>query len=741
MTHVIITGTVYPVQGVQEHVELFVCSFFFFFFFDYQIFSIKIKKTGIDLTNNRLYGKFPNNILKDLPFLQILRLQQNSLTGTFPNELADVPELKELTLGGSHSGAMPEWTAHPETYTLMHFHGSFSQSQWQDMSQLTALEEFRIWNTQVSGTIPSFDTLTSMRNLHIDDNDRLVGTIPDFSRGPTGQFTLIDELVISNNAKVSGTIPDFTDMIHAVTVRIDEMPGVKGTIPAVNTMTELVNFDLSDNRIHGTLPPFSPLTESTLQNVNLENNVLNALDSLLAPTPSNYLALRTLTFDRNKITGTVPCHRIAWPQLVTFRGFNNRLTGTLPCLDNLMNLAEYSMSENDFTGNLPNTNIGAGCKIFKIDNNRLSGPIPQGFINGFHLATSIWLGANGFTGVIPELAHISTLENFHVHRNFGYKEIKPVSIKGYGSIDVNVVAALDGDSNTDWNCSAGTGDSCQILVDFGRPVCIENIRIQESKLTRGTFDLERTEKSSEGCPLNIRIFQSGVSNTMSSLTEPVVRKEWTNSNLASRSAGNGINYWFNWQTCSPGSWRNIGREGTITNEDGSCWHESSHGEGGSWDPYCRDQTRYWRINIRNCASFPCRVAELKFFEGDRMTGTIPVLPKSLNTLWAYGNQLTGTIPLVGPAWSGEIKVQDNWLDSFTPFCPALTNTHKVWMDHNRLTGTIPPMNCLSTAESIRLGHNSLTGLFYFIYLTHYTTTTNSTATNFQNRNYSEVFMW
>eukprot|EP01064_Diplonema_japonicum_P009391 TRINITY_DN1688_c1_g3_i1.p1 TRINITY_DN1688_c1_g3~~TRINITY_DN1688_c1_g3_i1.p1 ORF type:complete len:1707 (+),score=319.72 TRINITY_DN1688_c1_g3_i1:57-5177(+) len=664
---------------------------------------------GIDMDYNSMRGKIPNGWLAKLPDLEKLDLDGNGITGTFPDELENVPNLNNLQLGGSHTGPLPDfWTKHPETYNVLHFHGSFSGTH-PPLTTMTALQEYYLWNTEVSGTIPTFDTLTEMLRMRINENDRLTGTIPDFSRGPTGQFTKILELQISDNDGLSGTIPPFTDMTVAEYVRIDEMGSVSGTLPPLLTMTRLQRFDVSHNRLIGPVPPFAAQNQQTLTGIWVEENFLTAIPAL-DQNPTRLDALTTLSFHHNLVTGTLPCHQVAYRSLQYLRGYNNRLTGTLPCLDNLLVIDEYRMDYNDFTGTLPDLTSGPGIKQFTVDNNMLSGTIPVGFVNGIVQVEKLHLGANGFSGTIPDVVYMSELTDFHVHRNIGYEELTPVTITSLGSLggDTTLAAARDGDPNTDWECLPGSGDVCNVLVDFGRPVCLENLRLQESVQTRPTNGtVQENIAPVMGCPVSATIYQGSTSFALGAIDEPMIWRQH-DQNTGSRNGRHG----YNWQTCSPSSWRNMGRE-RLTNHEAGCGPNSGpHGEGGGWDPYCRDKTQYYRLNIDRCSTVPCKVAEIKFFAAtSRLSGTIPKLPPDMDSFWGYGNQLTGTIPILGSRWERELRVSDNWLDGpLEPFCPSLGSLDLLWIDHNKITGTLPGNhNCLGQVTSMRVGHNQLTG--------------------------------
>eukprot|EP00755_Sulcionema_specki_P033262 Sspe_Gene.100362::Locus_75058_Transcript_1_1_Confidence_1.000_Length_819::g.100362::m.100362 len=166
---------------------------------------------GIILNDNNLDGTFPKGLLKNWPQLKRLHLRGNPISGTFPDELDSTPLLEELSLGSSFSGTLPS-LPHPATYKSLYFQGRGLEGRFPPFSNLTALEKYHLYQTQVSGRIPDVTDLTRTERFVIYDNNNLNGPLPDFSRGPTGQFTMLKHLEIRYNNQLDGTVPDLTDL-------------------------------------------------------------------------------------------------------------------------------------------------------------------------------------------------------------------------------------------------------------------------------------------------------------------------------------------------------------------------------------------------------------------------------------------------------------------------------------------------------------------------------------------------
>ncbi len=93
----------------------------------------------------------------------------------------------------------------------------------------------------------------------------------------------------------------------------------------------------------------------------------------------------------------------------------NRLSGPIPDdLNHLVNLETLSMSNNDFTGDIPSFNRLHRLKSLRISDNRLSGDLPS-FASNNKLRT-LDLSGNGITGSIPAnfLAATNTDETVYI---------------------------------------------------------------------------------------------------------------------------------------------------------------------------------------------------------------------------------------------------------------------------------------------------------------------------------------
>eukprot|EP01065_Artemidia_motanka_P029145 TRINITY_DN3513_c4_g1_i1.p1 TRINITY_DN3513_c4_g1~~TRINITY_DN3513_c4_g1_i1.p1 ORF type:complete len:1616 (+),score=188.30 TRINITY_DN3513_c4_g1_i1:215-5062(+) len=682
--------------------------------------------TGLDLNDNNLRGFIPNNVFTQLPSLERLRLDDNGgLTGTFPQQLNQMPNLKELRVGDGLTGPFPDWVAggHQDTYEWLHIEGDFD-NPIPVFDQLTNLRILHIDDTLATDQIPPFDAFTVLTSMTFQDNNLLTGTIP-----PLDALTLTETFRFWNNRRLSGTIPVLAPLTQGerVTVAYND---VSGTIPkSVGNLTSLKYFDFSHNcgsdngcdncDLSGTLPPLAPQNQQTLEEFRIFHNAIEGLPHLLAPSGSSptseappYNNLRVFHFYQNLVTGTFPCHRTAYPRLEDLRGHENRMSGVLGCLDDFGSVRHFQMNDNYFTGTIPSVWAPGGdaksLEYFNIDNNRMTGTIPQTWIDKLTAIQFLGIGANQLTGTFPQLRGKSELETLHFHRNFAYNQLIPIATLADTGTPPDLSAMLDGDPNTVYTCDP----VCRFTLDFGKEVCVESFEFMDGPDLRPGWAPTPADaptnaahtRPSKGCPRNVRTFQSSKALPAADVDDEMLERWYCSDG-------------WNWGTCYPGTWKTMGRERRTNNP----W--------GNWDPWCRVRTRFYEVEIRNCQDPPCRIAEFRVYGGDkrssgagddgitdRMSGTIPDLANApkLNTLWAYGNDLTGTLPLVQGqnTWdNGQFLVDDNRLEGQLPdFCPdVFENQRDVFIDYNWFTGTLPDLYCLTRIQRLRVGDNMLSG--------------------------------
>ncbi|KAI9349721.1 hypothetical protein BDR26DRAFT_636366 [Obelidium mucronatum] len=160
----------------------------------------------LDLSFNKLTGEIPDTLVKGHPWhkMEHLRLNNNQLTGSIPNEFATVAG-HFFVFDLSHNkltGTIPiEFGSH-----------------WK-------LEKFNLSSNELVGPIPQFGGCFNLEILDLSCNS-LTGEIPNFHEMPR-----LEKLDLRCN-NLSGKLPEFDESLVSFEFLVDNNPKLSGSIPA-----------------------------------------------------------------------------------------------------------------------------------------------------------------------------------------------------------------------------------------------------------------------------------------------------------------------------------------------------------------------------------------------------------------------------------------------------------------------------------------------------------------------------
>ncbi|CAM6012363.1 unnamed protein product [Sphagnum balticum] len=163
-----------------------------------------------------------------------------------------------------------------------------------------------------------------------------------------------------------------------------------------NSGPSITEVNLAQYNLSG---PISPSFNSFLNLIQLElqNNALNGLLPLLTELTS----LRTLQLQYNSLSGGLPQWLVQLPHLseLNLSGYN--LTGPIPpSFGNLRNLTSLSLDYNDLNGSLPLLNRSVNLQYLLLQNNSLSGLIPE-WLADLPSLSELFVWNNNFSSPIP----------------------------------------------------------------------------------------------------------------------------------------------------------------------------------------------------------------------------------------------------------------------------------------------------------------------------------------------------
>ncbi|OUM58041.1 hypothetical protein PIROE2DRAFT_16801, partial [Piromyces sp. E2] len=253
------------------------------------------------------------------------RLDKNKLSGSIPESIGQLTQLKQLRLDKNKlSGFIPE-----------------------TIGQLTLLERLDLDKNNLSGSIPeSIGQLTRYLNTN-----QLSGPIPE----SIGQLTLLERLDLDNN-KLNGQVPE-----------------------CIGKLINLKELYLNDNLLDNNIPKLVKQLYKRKTSIDCLDNCCNAYHWYNANNIDCDKNGRITEIDMSgeKLTGPLPETIGLLTELDTIELDNNKLSGPIP--ESICQLKK-DLSSNKLNGKIPEC-IGDLTKLkdLELDNNKLTGKIPESF--------------------------------------------------------------------------------------------------------------------------------------------------------------------------------------------------------------------------------------------------------------------------------------------------------------------------------------------------------------------------
>lgn len=330
-------------------------------------------------SSNYLVGNAPSNLTS-------LSLGSNSLHGTIPSWIYELPYLEELRLGGNlFTGEVGEF-------------------------QSTSLRILSLGGNKLHGMIPrSIFHQAELTGLYLSSNN-LTGIV-EFEK--LSKLKKLEGVNLSSNNlsfNFNNSINYTLDNLWTLglsSCNISEFPHF------LRYSIHLYRLDLSFNQIPGSVPNWLwEVSKNSMSHLNLSHNYLTQIE----PLPMYRLLI--LDLSSNFFSGPLPIPLA--PSLLYFVVSKNQFSGDIPTsICTMTSLWIVDLSLNNLSGNIPQCmgHFSTSLTVVDLRMNKLHGPIPATFAKGNSLRY-INLNGNELEGPLPRsLEHCRYLEVLDVGNN------------------------------------------------------------------------------------------------------------------------------------------------------------------------------------------------------------------------------------------------------------------------------------------------------------------------------------
>ncbi|KAK9672278.1 hypothetical protein RND81_12G088600 [Saponaria officinalis] len=328
---------------------------------------------NLDLSSNHLNGTLIDDLFKgSAKFVSVL-LDGNLLEGIIPEEIGMQTNLVEFSVSKNKlSGTIPDGLAECSSLNSLDMHSNFFHGGKipKHISNLVSLRILILHTNDLVGSIPNdFGKLQNLEILDFHFN-RLSSSIPE----SFGNLSRLSELYLGSN-RLEGSIPlSLRDCQNLLYINLSQNH-LNGTLELFKGSTLLVNVDISDNLLKGSIP-------SEIGNqINLVDFYAweNKLSGIIPNELGRCLSLQMLDIHDNFFHGFIPTSFNTLDSLQLVDLSRNNLSGTIPnYFSNFSQLEWLNLSYNNFEGEVPITGVFANISEISLEGNvKLCGGIPE----------------------------------------------------------------------------------------------------------------------------------------------------------------------------------------------------------------------------------------------------------------------------------------------------------------------------------------------------------------------------
>jgi Leucine-rich repeat (LRR) protein len=332
--------------------------------------------TGIQIDPSTPIQNFPG-VTVDPVSGHVTGIEIYEFKSELPKSISCFTELRKLKISVAHITRIPNEIEALSQLEELHLRAPFRGQAYiqgeipEVIGRLKSLKRLDLGCHQIDALSSNFTNLEKLEALYLDFN-KFSGEIPN----TIFQLPNLRDINFYYN-DLSGKIPSSISNLTKLESLDLSVNGLSGNIPSeLFALSNLKLLHLILNNMSGEISP------DICNLVNLESLYL-ADNQFSGPIPENIgnlKNLRSLSFESNKMTGTLPASVLNLQQLEFLGLFDNKFSGTIPSeLGNISTLSDLRLALNEFTGTIPASL--ANVKFLWLNDNKLTGAIPESFIN------------------------------------------------------------------------------------------------------------------------------------------------------------------------------------------------------------------------------------------------------------------------------------------------------------------------------------------------------------------------
>ncbi|KAJ3692105.1 hypothetical protein LUZ60_012455 [Juncus effusus] len=277
--------------------------------------------TSLQLLRQNLTGTLPEEIA-NLTYLKYLDLSRNYLSGTIPPVWSSLPLLNVSLHGNRLTGQIPKELGNMPLLQSLQLEGNYLEGSIPaELGNILTLQRIFISANNFTGELPStFQKLTSMTDFRFDGNG-IMGKIPDFIQ----YWRNVNRIDMQGTAMTGPFPSSISQLVNLTELRVSDLPGPKMTFPPLQNAYHMTELVLRNCSIYGKIPDYLGRMQ--------------------------YLVVLDLSF--NELSGLVPANLEYVTTLEYLYLTNNGFTGDIPpwmMRNKASNKVNMDISYNNFTG-------------------------------------------------------------------------------------------------------------------------------------------------------------------------------------------------------------------------------------------------------------------------------------------------------------------------------------------------------------------------------------------------------